>query len=48
MRLAIAQPCFGSSGDGFQNQQVQRTLHQIAWFSHTMIIYNMKCRLSRY
>ena len=30
--------------DGFQNQQVESSLHKIAWFSHIMIIYISYCR----
>jgi hypothetical protein len=28
--------------DGFEYQQVQRTLHKIARFTHTMIIYTIR------
>src|SRR5207245_10841266 len=34
--------------DGFKNQKVESSLHEVAWFSHNMIIYNMDCRWSRY
>src|ERR1700761_971572 len=27
--------------DGLENQQVERALHEIAWLSHTMAIYNI-------
>jgi hypothetical protein len=32
------------AADGLENQQVQRSLHQIAWFTHTIIIYDSYCR----
>jgi len=35
---------FGFERDGFQNQEVQGALHEIAWFAHTVIIYNTYCR----
>ena len=37
-----------SEGDGFQNQKVEGSLNEVTWFSHAMIIYNIKCRLSGY
>jgi hypothetical protein len=26
--------------DGFENQQVERSLYEIVWFAHTLTIYN--------
>jgi hypothetical protein len=30
----------GLQRDGFEDEQVERALDEIAWFSHTMFIYN--------
>jgi hypothetical protein len=30
--------------DRLENQKVQSSLNKIAWFPHTMIIYNNYCR----
>ena len=30
--------------NGFENQEVEGSLDEIAWFSHTMIIYTNDCR----
>ena len=34
--------------DSFQDEKVERSLDQIVWLRHTMVIYNKYCRLSRY
>jgi hypothetical protein len=44
MRLAMAQPCLGSSENGPEDEEVESALDEIAWLTHTMIIYNKKCR----
>jgi hypothetical protein len=28
--------------DGFENQQVERSLHEIAWFTHIMTVYTIR------
>src|SRR5580704_382590 len=30
--------------DGLENEQIESSLNEIAWFSHTMTIYTTKCR----
>jgi hypothetical protein len=34
----------GLKRDGFENQKIERSLDEIAGLTHTMIIYNKKCR----
>jgi|SRR5215472_1264365 len=48
MRLAGAHACLGSSVGVLRSKRAQRCLHEIAWLCHTMVIYNIDCRLSRY
>jgi hypothetical protein len=31
---------FGSEGESFENQQIQRSLYEVVWLAHSMIIYN--------
>jgi len=35
---------FGSEGESFENQQIQRSLYEVVWLAHSMIIYNKDCR----
>jgi hypothetical protein len=35
---------FGSEGQSFENQQVQRFLYEAVWLAHSVIIYNKDCR----
>jgi hypothetical protein len=32
----------------FEDQKIESSLDEVAWLSHTMIIYTMDCRSSRY
>jgi hypothetical protein len=46
--LGDGPPVFRFKRDGLKNQEVKRTLHEVVWPSHTVIIYRRRCRLSRY
>ncbi len=32
------------NGEGLKNQEIESSLYEIAWFTHTMIIYTSDCR----
>jgi hypothetical protein len=35
---------FGFERERLEDEQIKSSLHQIAWFPHTMIIYTQYCR----
>jgi hypothetical protein len=47
MRFAMAHPCLGSSGlkgEGLQDEEIERTLDEIVWLTHTMTVYTSNFR----